>query len=131
MFLLDYVLPQVAKLSKILQTEKLDVTVISSLVEAALHSVDDALTLAANWVLALREMEKSLEETISVKITVDDISKTLKPMFANSHTLANVCMSLPVGIASVESSFSNIKTQLRNRLSEKKSFLLNENRHKN
>jgi len=33
MFLLDYVLPQVAKLSKTLQTEKLDVTVISSLVK--------------------------------------------------------------------------------------------------
>jgi len=50
MFLLDYVLPQVEKLSKTLQTEKLDVTVISSLVEATLHSIDDALT---NWVLAL------------------------------------------------------------------------------
>jgi len=36
MFLLDY---QVAKLSKTLQTEKLDVTVISSLVEATLHSI--------------------------------------------------------------------------------------------
>jgi len=44
MFLLDYVLSQVAKLSKTLQTEKLDVTVISSLVEATLHSIDDVLT---------------------------------------------------------------------------------------
>jgi len=34
MFLLDYVLPKVAKLIKTLQTEKLDVTVISSFVEA-------------------------------------------------------------------------------------------------
>jgi len=59
------VLPQVAKLSKTQQTEKLDVTVISSLVEATLHSIDDALTPAANWVLALQDMEKSLEETIS------------------------------------------------------------------
>jgi len=42
-------------------------------VEATLHSIDDTLTPAANWVLALRDMEKSLEETISVKITVDDI----------------------------------------------------------
>jgi len=32
--------------------------------EATLHS---ALTPAANWVLELRDMEKSLEEKISVK----------------------------------------------------------------
>jgi len=46
----------------------------------------------------------------------------LKPMFPNLHTLANVCMSLPVGTASVERSFSKmkmIKTRLRNKLSEK------------
>ena len=50
MFLLDYVLLQVIKL---LQTEKLDITIISSLVEVTLHTIDDALTPAANWVLAL------------------------------------------------------------------------------
>jgi len=44
MFLLEYVLPQVAKLSKTLQTEKLDATVVFSLVEAAVHSIDDAMT---------------------------------------------------------------------------------------
>ena len=33
-YLLDYVSPQVAKLNKTLQSEKLDLTVISSLVEA-------------------------------------------------------------------------------------------------
>jgi len=75
MFLLDYVLSQVAKLSKTMQTEELAVTVISSLVETTLYSIDDALTPVANWVLALRDMEKNLEETISVKITVDDESK--------------------------------------------------------
>jgi len=53
MFLLDYVLPQIAKLSKTLQTEKLDATAISSLVKATLHSINDALTPADNWVLAL------------------------------------------------------------------------------
>jgi len=58
MFLLDDVLPRVAKLSKTLQTEKLDVTAISSLVEATLHSFDDALTPTANWVLALQDMER-------------------------------------------------------------------------
>jgi len=46
----------------------------------------------------------------------------LKAMFPNLHTLANVCMLLPVQTASVERSFSKmkmIKTQLRKRLSEK------------
>ena len=46
----------------------------------------------------------------------------LKTMFPNLHTLANVCMTLPVGTASVERSFSQmkmIKTRLRNRLGEK------------
>jgi len=41
------------RLQNLLQTEKLDGTVISSLVEATLHSIDDALTPAAYWVLAL------------------------------------------------------------------------------
>jgi len=58
MFLLDYVLPQVTKLSKTLQTEKLDATVISSL--TTLHFIYVALTPAANWVLALWDMEKEL-----------------------------------------------------------------------
>jgi len=56
MFLLDYVLRQVAKLSKTLQTEKLDLT--SSLVEATQHTIDDALNPAANWVLALRGIRR-------------------------------------------------------------------------
>ena len=46
MYLLDFVLPQVAKLSKCLQTEKLDLTAISGLVDSTL-----ALLPAANWVL--------------------------------------------------------------------------------
>lgn len=73
MFLLDYVLPQVAKLSKTLQTENLDLTIISSLVEATLHTIDDALNPAANWVLVLQDIEDSLEEATSIKVTMDDI----------------------------------------------------------
>ena len=37
-YLLDYILPLVSKLSKSLQTEKLDLSIISSLVDATLHS---------------------------------------------------------------------------------------------
>ena len=42
-YLLDYVLPQIAKLSKCLQTEKLDLSIISSLVDAALPTQYDVL----------------------------------------------------------------------------------------
>ena len=66
-------LPQVAKLSKTLQSEKLDLTVISSLVEATLYSLDDALSPAANWVLELQDMKESLEEAMGVNITTSDI----------------------------------------------------------
>ena len=38
-YMLDYVLPQVAKLSRTLQTEHLDLSVISSLVDATLHTL--------------------------------------------------------------------------------------------
>ena len=45
----------------------------------------------------------------------------LKTMFPSLNTLANVCLSIPVGTASVEWSFSEmkmIKTRLRNRIGE-------------
>ena len=71
--LLNYVLPQVAKLSRTLQSEKLDLTVVSSLVEATLYSLDDALSPAANWVLELHDMKESLEEVTGVDITTSDI----------------------------------------------------------
>ena len=48
MYLLDFILPQVAKLSKCLQTEKLNFTAISSLVDSTLLTLDDALLPAAN-----------------------------------------------------------------------------------
>jgi len=101
--LLDYV-PQAAKVSKTLQIEKLDVIVISSLDEATLHSIDDALTPAANWVLALQDMEKILEETISVKITVDDIQVNFEIPFV-SALKANV--SSRFGSQDVVSVFSS------------------------
>ena len=51
MFLLDYTLCQVAKLSKTLQAVQVDLSIISSLVDSTLHSLDDSLLPAANWVL--------------------------------------------------------------------------------
>ena len=51
----------------------------------------------------------------------------LKTMFPHLSTLANVCITTPVGTASVERSFSQmkmIKTRLRNRMGEKSLFYL-------
>ena len=46
MYLLDYILPQVAKLSRALQTKHLDLTIVSSLVDATLNSLDDTIYTA-------------------------------------------------------------------------------------
>ena len=60
-FLLDFVLPLVIKLSKCLQTEKLDLSIISSLVHATLHTIAEALLPAANWVLKLMDAREEIE----------------------------------------------------------------------
>ena len=78
LFLLNYALPQVAKLSKTLQAEKLDLTIISSLVDATLHTLDDALLPAANWVQELLDIKESLEEVADIKITMPDIESFQK-----------------------------------------------------
>lgn len=72
--MLDYILPQVAKLSKTLQTEKLDLTIISALVDATLLSVDDALEPAANWVLNFLDLQGDLQEATNTLINTADIA---------------------------------------------------------
>ena len=49
-YLLDYILPQVAKLSRALQTKHLDISLISSPVDVTLNLLD-AILSSANWVL--------------------------------------------------------------------------------
>lgn len=73
-YLLDYVLPQLAKLSKALQTEKLDLSVVSSVVEATIQSIDDAVLPAANWVLQLLEDCDDLQTATEVMLTQQDIT---------------------------------------------------------
>ena len=48
MHLLDYILPQMAKLNRALQTKLLDISLISSQVDATLNSLDDATLHSAN-----------------------------------------------------------------------------------
>ena len=72
-YMLDYVLPQVAKLSRTLQTEQLDLSIMSSLVGATLHTLDDSVLPSANWVLELLDDCKQLEETAGVIVTLSEI----------------------------------------------------------
>ena len=72
-YLLDYALPQVAKLSKTVQIEKLDLSVVSSLVDATLQALNDAVLPAANWVLELLDGCVNLDQATGTKIIRDDI----------------------------------------------------------
>ena len=63
-----------AKLSRALQTENLDLSMISSLLDATLHSIDDAVLSSSNWVLELLEAAQDLETAIEEQITQEDIS---------------------------------------------------------
>jgi hypothetical protein len=47
-YMLDYILPHVSKLSRTLQTEHLDLSVISSLVDATLYTLDDTVLPSGN-----------------------------------------------------------------------------------
>ena len=72
-YLLDYTLPQVANLSKTRQIKQLDLSWISSLVDAVLISLDDAITLAANWILELLDSKNDLQQATGETISADKI----------------------------------------------------------
>ena len=94
-YMLDNVLPQVAKLSRTLQTEHLDLSVISSLVDATLHTLDDTVLPSANWVLELLDKHEHLEEAAGIKVTLADIitfqEQAAKPFIA--HLKENISSS--------------------------------------
>ena len=69
MFFLDFSLPLIANLSKCLQVEKLDLTALSSLVDATIHTLDDALLPTANWVLKLLDVREEIERAIGLQVT--------------------------------------------------------------
>lgn len=73
LYMLDYTLPTVAKLSKTLQMKQLDLTMIFSLVDVVLKTLDDAITPAANWVLELLDVKDDLQRISGEEITTDMI----------------------------------------------------------
>ena len=68
-YLLDYVLPQIAK-----QAEKIDLTAIAPLVGITLNTLDGAILHAANWVLELLDTKDDLKATTDIKITTEIIT---------------------------------------------------------
>ena len=73
-YLLDYALPQAAKLSRSLQAEKIDLTAIAPLVDATLNTLDDAILPAANWVLESLDTKDDLEAATDIKIITESIT---------------------------------------------------------
>lgn len=62
---------------------------------------------------------KKQEEHMKAQLKKLTNHEMLVTMFTNLSTLSNICLSIPVSIASVERSFSQmkmIKTRLRNRI---------------
>ena len=60
---------------------------ISSLLDATLHSIDDVVLSSSNWVLELLEATQDLETAIEEQITQEDIShftRENRPMLHSS-----------------------------------------------
>ena len=68
MYPLDYILPQVTKLSRALQTKHLDLSLISSLVDATLNSLNDAILPSANGVLLLQDAREELKAATDIEV---------------------------------------------------------------
>ena len=108
--MLDNVLPQVAKLSRTLQTEHLELSVISSLVDATLHTLDDTVLQSANWVLELLDKCEHLEEEAAgIKVTLADIitfqEQAAKPFIARLKENISSRFTSPSDIVSALSIF--------------------------
>ena len=84
-YLLDFVLPQVSKLSKCLQSQQIDLTIIASLVDATLYTLEDTIQPGTNWILELQDVMDEIEGTIGIKFTTEDVtnfqSRVAKPFF--------------------------------------------------
>ena len=100
-YLLDYILLEVSKLCKCLQTEKLDLSIISSLVDATLHTLEDVLQPAAKWVLDLQEVKEEMDITVGINFNSDDVasfqSRVTEPFYTKlKENIANRFVSQDV-----------------------------------
>ena len=77
--------------------------------------------IRTEWKTFRSYLSKQPKGTLYSHLTELTTNEMLITMFPNISTLANICLSIPVGTASVERSFSQmklIKTRLRNRIGQ-------------
>ena len=77
--------------------------------------------LATEWKTLRRYITNQPREDIKEQLKELSTNSMMQTMFPNLSILANVCLTIPVGTASVERSFSQmkmIKSRLRNQLGE-------------
>ena len=70
---MDSTLPLEAKLSKSLQTKQLDLSMISSLLDEVLHTLEDAITPAADRVLELLDSKGDHQQATGEIFSADKI----------------------------------------------------------
>ena len=77
--------------------------------------------LPTEWKTFRRYITNQPREDIKEQLKELSTNSMMQTMFPNLSILANVCLTIPVGTASVEGSFSHmkmVKSRLRNRLGE-------------
>ena len=106
MYLLNYALPQVAKLSRALQAERIDLAAITPLVDATLNTLDDVTLPAANWVLELMDAKDEIEEATDIKITTESITTFQERVAKSFLTMLQPNISSQFVSQGIVSSFS-------------------------
>ena len=74
MYLLYYVLPQLARLSRALQAERIDLTAITPLVDTTLNTLVNITLPMINWVLELMDEKDEIEKATNIEITTENIT---------------------------------------------------------
>ena len=88
-YLLDYILSEVAKLSKTQQTKKLEIInccMYLVLLTPVLWPLDDAILPAANCVLGLIDLKDEIEEDTGLKFFTPDITFAKKTVDVKNNT---------------------------------------------
>ena len=136
-----------AKLSKSLQTKQLDLSMISSLVKAVLHALDDAITSAAYWVLELLDFKNDLHQATREIVSADKIhtiqesvetpfvallKENISSRFATHDSVSGLAIFDPHNVPSTDSSLfatygkKSIKILLNHYGKDKFALTLNE-----
>ena len=98
-----------------------DLTAESVLAEESVKPALVSSDITSEWKMYRRYIAQQPKEDMKAQLKELTTNSMLIAMFPNLSIIANICLSIPVGTASVERSFSQmkmIKTRLRNRLEE-------------